>query len=166
MRQVFDFISFRKFSQGKKKQELYKIGHHSDLDPPPNDLDLSQLAIIVACVVSILIFALAVVLLCESRWKIRNKMRFSAIKLPTRRNVGFLIVSRSRQARRNRVVENNFNRTDSQRMRAELLRQTRRKTFYALEDRPDGEREYATIHRVGQSPRPSRLAVEYSKLWW
>ncbi|EFX84060.1 hypothetical protein DAPPUDRAFT_315175 [Daphnia pulex] len=70
----------------------------------------------------------------------------------------------SRQARRNRVVENNFNRTDSQRMRAELLRQTRRKTFYALEDRPDGEREYATIHRVGQSPRPSRLAVEYSKL--
>ncbi|XP_046455006.1 CUB and sushi domain-containing protein 1-like [Daphnia pulex] len=106
-------------------------------DPPPNDLDLSQFAIIVACVVSILIFALAVVLLCESR---------------------------SRQARRNRVVENTFNRTDSQRMRAELLRQTRRKTFYALEDRPDGEREYATIHRVGQSPRPSRLAVEYSKL--
>lgn len=75
------------------------------------------------------------------------------------------IVSRSIQARRNRVVENNFNRTDSsQRMRAELLRQSRRKTFYALEDRPEGEREYATIHRLGQSPRPSRLAVEYSKL--
>jgi hypothetical protein len=67
MRQVF-----RKFFSQLEKNNC-KIGHTIHflcvyiLDPPPNDLDLSQLAIIVACVVSILIFALAVVLLCESR---------------------------------------------------------------------------------------------------
>ncbi|XP_057381077.2 sushi, von Willebrand factor type A, EGF and pentraxin domain-containing protein 1-like [Daphnia carinata] len=59
---------------------------------------------------------------------------------------------------------NNENSNDAQGMRAELLRQIGRQSFYSLDETPDGGHHgYATIHRPGTLRRQSALIVHYGK---
>lgn len=59
---------------------------------------------------------------------------------------------------------NNENSNDAQGMRAELLRQIGRQSFYSLDETPaGGDRGYATIHRPGTLRRQSALIVHYGK---
>ncbi|KAK4014020.1 sushi, von Willebrand factor type A, EGF and pentraxin domain-containing protein 1-like isoform X1 [Daphnia magna] len=59
---------------------------------------------------------------------------------------------------------NNENSNDAQGMRAELLRQIGRQSFYSLDETPaSGDRGYATIHRPGTLRRQSALIVHYGK---